>query len=363
MGETCARSELKTLFLFEALTDEQLDTLCANGHIATFEPGPVCVEGEPATCFYVMIDGELVMSMKSGGIDIETNRTSMRGVYCGAWSAYIPGEQPVYEASVRVTRRSRFFVLDANAYADFMRTEFPMAVHLLEGHKVGGMRRRLHDALVGRHRGPQTGVGRRHVVVEKRGKQPGTVPQQEVEAGLGGRGVCPVGDLLGGRAEHHVAEHGRADEHALALGRRDRKDDDVDQRARELVEDQQLAPPCDDREAVVAEHPVDLVATETGGVDDPARSHASGRRDDLGIRRARTDVDDTEVPGEAGATREGVRRVGEHCRPRADDRLAGDGQAAGEDLTRRMVELPLRMDVSGVRSLLVSLWEHWCHSA
>ncbi|MBP8951378.1 MAG: alkaline phosphatase family protein, partial [Armatimonadetes bacterium] len=42
---------------------------------------------------------------------------------------------------------------------------------------------------------------------------------------------------------------------------------------------------------------------------------------------------------------------------------AGDGQAAGEDLTRRMVELPLRMDVSGVRSLLVSLWEHWCHSA
>ncbi|GAB5897892.1 ATP-binding protein [Mycolicibacterium mageritense] len=142
MGEACVRDELRTLFLFESLTDEQLDTLCAHGHIATFEPGPVCIEGEPATCFYVMIEGELVMSMKSGGIDIETNRTSMRGVYCGAWSAYIPGEQPVYEASVRVTRTSRFFVLDAEAYADFMRTEFPMAVHLLEGHKVGGLRRR-----------------------------------------------------------------------------------------------------------------------------------------------------------------------------------------------------------------------------
>ncbi|MUL64055.1 histidine kinase [Mycobacterium sp. CBMA 234] len=142
MGETCARGELRTLFLFEALTDEQLDTLCANGHIATFEPGPVCTEGEPATCFYVMLEGELVMTQKSGGIDIETNRTSMRGVYCGAWSAYIPDEQPVYEASVRVTRTSRFFVLDAEAYANFMRTEFPMAVHLLEGHKVGGMRRR-----------------------------------------------------------------------------------------------------------------------------------------------------------------------------------------------------------------------------
>jgi signal transduction histidine kinase len=142
MGEACVRDELRTLFLFESLTDEQLDTLCAHGHIATFEPGPVCTEGEPASCFYVMIDGELVMSMKSGGIDIETNRTSMRGVYCGAWSAYIPGDQPVYEASVRVTRPSRFFVLEAEAYADFMRTEFPMAVHLLEGHKVGGLRRR-----------------------------------------------------------------------------------------------------------------------------------------------------------------------------------------------------------------------------
>jgi hypothetical protein len=40
----------------------------------------------------------------------------------------------------------------------------------------------------------------------------------------------------------------------------------------------------------------------------------------------------------------------------------GEGQAAGEELTRRMVEHPLRMNVSGVRNLLVSLWEDWCHS-
>ena len=117
MGEKCLPDELRTLFLFEELSDEQLQTLCDNGHIAIFEPGPVCVEGEPATCFYVMIDGELVMSKRSGGVDIETGRTSQRGVYCGAWSAYIPGEEHVYEASVRVTKPSRFFVLDADAFA------------------------------------------------------------------------------------------------------------------------------------------------------------------------------------------------------------------------------------------------------
>ncbi|MGV0678988.1 histidine kinase [Mycolicibacterium fortuitum] len=140
MGETCVRDELRTLFLFEHLSDDQLDTLCQAGSIETFPAGPIVTEGDPATCFYVMLDGELVMSKRSGGVDIQTNRTSMRGVYFGAWSAYIPGEEHIYEASVRLTKPSRVFVLDANAFAGFMQSQFPMAVHLLEGHKVGGRR-------------------------------------------------------------------------------------------------------------------------------------------------------------------------------------------------------------------------------
>lgn len=140
MGETCLRDELRTLFLFEHLSDAQLDTLCQAGSIERFPAGPIVTEGDPATCFYVMLDGELVMSKRSGGVDIQTNRTSMRGVYFGAWSAYIPGEEHIYEASVRLTKPSRVFVLDANAFAGFMQSQFPMAVHLLEGHKVGGRR-------------------------------------------------------------------------------------------------------------------------------------------------------------------------------------------------------------------------------
>lgn len=91
MGHECLPEELRSLFLFEALSDTQLETLCKDGHIALFEPGPICVEGEPATCFYVLLDGELVMSKRSGGDDIETQRTSQRGVYCGAWGAYVEG--------------------------------------------------------------------------------------------------------------------------------------------------------------------------------------------------------------------------------------------------------------------------------
>src|ERR1700727_607753 len=142
----CKPDELRTLFLFEALTDEQLAVLCTNGHVQDYEPGPICVEGEPATCFYVLIEGELAMSKLSGGQDIETNRTSQRGVYCGAWRAFTGGKQKSYDASVHVTQPSRFFVMDAPVFAQFMRDQFPMAVHLLDGIAVGtGRTRRIID--------------------------------------------------------------------------------------------------------------------------------------------------------------------------------------------------------------------------
>jgi len=138
----CEPDELRTLFLFEGLTDEQLAVLCTNGHIAEYQPGPICIEGEPATCFYVLIDGELAMSKHSGGQDIETNRTSQRGVYCGAWKAFTGQSQQSYDASVHVTKPSRFFVMDAPVFAKFMKDQFPMAVHLLDGIAVGQARTR-----------------------------------------------------------------------------------------------------------------------------------------------------------------------------------------------------------------------------
>src|SRR6202142_4339152 len=138
----CKPDELRTLFLFEALTDEQLAVLCTNGHIEHYEPSPICVEGEPATCFYVLIEGELMMSKLSGGQAIETNRTSQRGVYCGAWRAFTGGNQKLYDGSVHVTKPSRFFVMDAPVFAKFMKDQFPMAVHLLDGIAVGTERTR-----------------------------------------------------------------------------------------------------------------------------------------------------------------------------------------------------------------------------
>jgi signal transduction histidine kinase len=130
----CGPDELRTLFLFEKLTDEQLQWLCERGHVELFQPGPVYAEGDPATCFYVLLEGTVVMSRRVGADDVEVGRTSQRGSYAGAWQAYMGDRVPqVYNSSMRVTEPSRFFVIDASAFAELMNEWFPMAVHLLEG--------------------------------------------------------------------------------------------------------------------------------------------------------------------------------------------------------------------------------------
>ncbi|MCP3770183.1 ATP-binding protein [Streptomyces sp. MAR25Y5] len=130
----CSPKEIGSLFLFEKLSGEQLGRLCREGRIERFDPGPVYTEGEPATCFYVMLEGTVVLSRRVGGDDVEVVRSSQRGVYSGAMQAYLGDRlRQVYNNSMRVTEPTRFFVLPAETFADIMREWFPMAVHLLEG--------------------------------------------------------------------------------------------------------------------------------------------------------------------------------------------------------------------------------------
>ncbi len=130
----CDIDELRTLFLFEGLSPTQLEWLCAHGRVESVDVGPVFTEGEPAVNFYVLLDGEVVLSRRVGVDDIEVNRTSDRGVYAGAFMAYVGDRVPqTYNNSLRVTQPARFFVLDAASFAELMNDWFPMAVHLLEG--------------------------------------------------------------------------------------------------------------------------------------------------------------------------------------------------------------------------------------
>ncbi len=130
-------AELKTLFLFESLTDEQLSWIAEHGHVDHFSAGTtVFTEGEPATCFFTLLSGTLSVLRRVGEDDIETVRTEQRGVYMGATQAYLRDDDGVvrtYQASMRALDDCDLFVLPAKDFGTMMRDWFPMAIHLLEG--------------------------------------------------------------------------------------------------------------------------------------------------------------------------------------------------------------------------------------
>lgn len=134
----CDVEELRTLFLFEHLDDDQLHWLCRHGHVEHREPGPLYAEGEPARWFYVLLDGSVAMSRRVGTDDVEVSRTSQRGVYGGATAAYLGDRTPQrYPQTMQVLTPARFYALPASDFAELMTSWFPMAVHLLEGLFVG----------------------------------------------------------------------------------------------------------------------------------------------------------------------------------------------------------------------------------
>ena len=132
-------AELRELFLFENLTPEQLDWVAANGDVVDCPAGSdVSVEGEPAECFFVLLEGTLSMVRTIGGSEVETVRSSGRGMYSGAVQFYFGDRlEQVYPATVRAITDCRFLALPAQPFAEVFRQWYPMAVHLLEGLFVG----------------------------------------------------------------------------------------------------------------------------------------------------------------------------------------------------------------------------------
>jgi signal transduction histidine kinase len=130
----CDVDELRTLFLFEKLTDDQLTWLCERGQVERHEKGTVFREGSPADTMYVLLEGTIVLSRLVGADDVEVVRSSQRGAYAGAWQAYLGDRVPqTYAQSMRAVTECQFFTLSAEHFSQLMTEWFPMPVHLLEG--------------------------------------------------------------------------------------------------------------------------------------------------------------------------------------------------------------------------------------
>ena len=103
--DPCFVDELRTLFLFEKLSDEQLEWLCRRGHVETFPAGPVYSTGDPAQWLFVLLRGTIALSQKVGDAEVETTRSDQRGAYSGAWSAFLGKGGPAQKPSIWPARR------------------------------------------------------------------------------------------------------------------------------------------------------------------------------------------------------------------------------------------------------------------
>jgi len=140
MTETLDRDELRKLFLFESLSDEQLDWLTEHGEVRTVPAGETVVaEGDPPTCFFVLLSGTLALSRLAGGERVLINRTDHVGSYFGATQSYLNTDraQPTYGATVEAVTDMRIFQLPADEWGQAVRSWFPMAIHLLDGIFLG----------------------------------------------------------------------------------------------------------------------------------------------------------------------------------------------------------------------------------
>jgi signal transduction histidine kinase len=141
-------AELKTLFLFDALTPEQLEWLSRSGYVEQRAAGElVYVEGEDATCFFVLLSGTVSMTRRVEDTEVETGRTNQRGVYAGATVSFLRSEElSAYQSSLLAVTECEFWVIDAATFGATFREWFPMAMHMLEGLALG---MRTSQAVVG----------------------------------------------------------------------------------------------------------------------------------------------------------------------------------------------------------------------
>ncbi len=138
-AEKLSRDDLRTLFLFEALTDEQLDWLAGCGWVADVPRGEdILSEGQPAELVVLLLSGTITLSRRVGPDDVEITRTDQRGAYAGAMQSYLAdADKLTYTATARALTDARLFVIRGTDFGRAVRDWFPMAMHLLEGLFLG----------------------------------------------------------------------------------------------------------------------------------------------------------------------------------------------------------------------------------
>jgi signal transduction histidine kinase len=124
--------DLRSLSLFDGLTDAQLAELAEGGAEVWFEPGVVLFhEGEHADYWWVHIEGAIDLLRRAGPEETVIRTMNVPGWWAGGFRAF--DEHGVYLATGRGATYGRIFRVPAEVLRDRLNAWFPLGRHLIEG--------------------------------------------------------------------------------------------------------------------------------------------------------------------------------------------------------------------------------------
>lgn len=127
--------ELRSTFLFERLSDDQVNTLARMGAEVSFPTGTTLFhEGQPADTLWVLLDGKVELTRHVGGQKVVIDSLSHPGEYAGGIRSFATGAKGGYRATGITLRPSRIFQISSDNLGRLLDEWLPMAKHLLDGY-------------------------------------------------------------------------------------------------------------------------------------------------------------------------------------------------------------------------------------
>ena len=124
--------ELRTLPLFDGMSDEQVAQLVADGEELTFENGDrIFEQGEPADHWYLLLDGSIELMRRIGNAETVLAVMQQRGQWAGGFRAW--DEHGVYMGLGRAAGPGRVFRIGSDRLKAHTEAWFPFAGHMLNG--------------------------------------------------------------------------------------------------------------------------------------------------------------------------------------------------------------------------------------
>jgi len=124
--------ELRSLAIFEGLTDGQLTELIEGGTEVRVESGAELFhEGEPAEFWWVLVDGAVDLVRRIGREDVLVGKMDVPGRWAGGFRAW--DEHGVYLATGRGAAEGRLLRVPSVVLRERFNAWFPFGKHLIEG--------------------------------------------------------------------------------------------------------------------------------------------------------------------------------------------------------------------------------------